>query len=282
MKKLESQSSEENISPNKGTLMMKNWLAKESASKKPEKTAEKKNGDSPIKNHDSNKMEKKVEKVIEKVKKPAKKIIDSEEEKEEEVKPVKKQTTATKSKKKTEIDDDDDEYEEDVKSSKATSKKSKSTTEKADSSTTTGAKKPANKYYAAYMRREGPKNPGSKPIPIGKKNCFEGLKFLITGVLDSIDRDECKNIVEKYGGSVVSGVTKKLDYLIVGEDAGEAKLSKADELNIKKINEDEFLKLICEKSGITNPKYEGDDQQMNVDEEEAEPTKESIVVKKKG
>jgi replication factor C subunit 1 len=285
MKRLESQSSEENISPNKGTLMMKNWLAKASSSKKTDKSVVKKNGDSPIKTHDSNKMEKKAEKLetIEKTKKPTKKIIDSEEEEEEEEeKPIKKQTKATKTKKKVEDFDDDDEDYEEIKSSKSASKKSKSTTEKADLSTTTGAKKPGNKYYAAYMRREGPKNPGSKRIPIGKKNCFEGLKFLITGVLDSIDRDECKCIVEKYGGSVVSGVTKKLDYLIVGEDAGEAKLSKADELNIKKINEDEFLELICKKSGITNPKYEDDDQQMNVDEEESEPAQEKVEVKKKG
>ena len=66
------------------------------------------------------------------------------------------------------------------------------------------------------MRRDGPKNPGSKPIPIGKPDCFSGLKFLMTGVLDSMDRDECKKIVEKYGGSCISGVTKKLNYLITG------------------------------------------------------------------
>ena len=63
MKRLESQSSEENISPNKGTLMMKNWLAKASSSKKTDKPVVKKNGDSPIKTHDSNKMEKKAEKL---------------------------------------------------------------------------------------------------------------------------------------------------------------------------------------------------------------------------
>lgn len=136
--------------------------------------------------------------------------------------------------------------------------------EKSDSTT----KKPANKFYAAYMRREGPKNPGSKPIPIGKKDCFAGLKFLITGVLDSLERDECKSIVEKYGGHVVSGVSKKLDYMIVGEDAGQSKLEKATELNIKQINEDEFLQLICAKSGIKEPKYEQEpDISMDADDE---------------
>ena len=132
----------------------------------------------------------------------------------------------------------------------------------------TKPKKGANKFYAAYMRREGPKNPGSKRVPIGKKDCFQGIKFLLTGVLDSLDREECKSIVEKYGGSVVSGVTKKLDYLIVGEDAGESKLSKAKELNVKQISEDEFLNLICLKSGIKNPTYESNEVEMNEEEEE--------------
>ena len=70
--------------------------------------------------------------------------------------------------------------------------------------------KKANKFFAAYMRREGPKNPGSKRIPIGPKNCLLGLKFLITGVMDSLDRDECANLINKYGGNLISGVTKKV------------------------------------------------------------------------
>lgn len=123
-------------------------------------------------------------------------------------------------------------------------------------------KKPGNKFYAAYMRRDGPKNPGSKPIPIGKPDCFSGLKFLMTGVLDSMDRDECKKIVEKYGGSCISGVTKKLNYLITGDDAGMSKIEKAKELNIKMVTEDEFLQLICEKSGIKNPTYESTEVDM--------------------
>lgn len=147
---------------------------------------------------------------------------------------------------------------------KKTPPKSKKESEKEESTTAkqNSAKKPGSKYYAAYMRREGPQNPGSKRIPVGNKDCFAGLKFLITGVLDSLERDECKSIIEKYGGHVVSGVTKKLDYLIVGKDAGESKLQKADELNVKKLDEDEFLQLICTKSGIKAPRYEGEDIEM--------------------
>jgi replication factor C subunit 1 len=62
---------------------------------------------------------------------------------------------------------------------------------------------------------------------------------------------------------MISGVTKKLDYLIVGEDAGQSKLEKADELKIKQINEDQFLELICQKSGIKNPIYESSNMELD-------------------
>ena len=90
-----------------------------------------------------------------------------------------------------------------------------------------------------------------------------------------MDREECKGIIEKYGGSCISGVTKKLDYLIVGEDGGQSKIEKATELNIKQINEDEFLQLICTKSGIKNPTYESSvDVEMQPNEEKENHTKE--------
>jgi replication factor C subunit 1 len=192
---------------------------------------------------------------------------------------TKKASTATKTKSaKHLIEDDDDEDDFEIisekksktSSSKSNKEKASVASDKDDKTKTTPGKKGGSKFYAAYMRREGPKNPGSKRIPIGKKDCFAGLKFLVTGVMDSLDRQECQRIIEKYGGSCISGVTKKLDYLIVGQDAGQSKLNKADELNVKQISEDQFLELICQKSGITNPKYEddGDEQmQMDVDEE---------------
>ena len=161
------------------------------------------------------------------------------------------------SKSKSKKEDSSPEVESKSKSKKAASEKLDETTSPKNKDKKAGG----SKYYAAYMRREGPKNPGSKPIPIGKNGCFKDLKFLTTGVLDSLNRDQVKDIIEKYGGTMISGVTKKLDYLIVGEDAGQSKLEKARELNVKQLNEDEFLKLICTKSGITEPKYEGENEE---------------------
>jgi replication factor C subunit 1 len=150
-------------------------------------------------------------------------------------------------------------------------------------STTPNAKKTGGggggaKFFAAYMRREGPKAPGSKLIPIGKPNCFNGLKFLNTGVLESTDRSDFERIVKQYGGAIVSSVTKKLDYLVVGNDPGHAKIKSAEELKVKQINEDEFLQLIITKSGITKPKYEGmEDMEMDMCENDENAQKESNI-----
>jgi DNA ligase (NAD+) len=73
---------------------------------------------------------------------------------------------------------------------------------------------------------------------------LEGQTFLFTGTLSKLKRSDAEEIVEKNGGSILSGVSSKLNYLVVGEDAG-SKLEKAKKINtIKIISEDQFLKLI--------------------------------------
>lgn len=68
--------------------------------------------------------------------------------------------------------------------------------------------------------------------------------FLFTGVLPTLKRSEAEEMVEQNGGQILSGVSSKLNYLVVGEDAG-SKLEKAKKINsIKIISENEFLKLI--------------------------------------
>lgn len=73
---------------------------------------------------------------------------------------------------------------------------------------------------------------------------FTGKNFLFTGKLSRFGRNEIKDIVESFGGTNLSSVSKKLDYLIVGEDAG-SKLEKAKELGtVKILTEEEFFNMI--------------------------------------
>ncbi|XP_043793318.1 replication factor C subunit 1 [Apis laboriosa] len=105
-------------------------------------------------------------------------------------------------------------------------------------------KKQSATMYQQYLQRGGARNPGSKKIPVGAEYCLAGLSFVITGVLDSLEREEAEELIKQYGGRILHQVTKKTDYIIVGDQAGPSKLSKADSLNIKKISEDDLLDLI--------------------------------------
>ena len=71
-----------------------------------------------------------------------------------------------------------------------------------------------------------------------------GLNFLFTGSLIQLKRSDAEAMVEAKGGHILSGVSSKLNYLIVGEDAG-SKLEKAKKIaSIKIITEAEFIELI--------------------------------------
>ncbi|MFT4094163.1 MAG: NAD-dependent DNA ligase LigA [Niabella sp.] len=73
---------------------------------------------------------------------------------------------------------------------------------------------------------------------------LEGVTFLFTGTMPTLKRSEAEAMAEAKGGKILSGVSAKLNYLVVGADAG-SKLDKAKKLNtVKIIDETEFLKMI--------------------------------------
>jgi DNA ligase (NAD+) len=72
---------------------------------------------------------------------------------------------------------------------------------------------------------------------------FKGLTFLFTGELKSLSRNKAAEEVEKHGGKVLSSISKKLDYLVVGENPG-SKLNKAREWNLKILSEVEFIEML--------------------------------------
>ena len=106
--------------------------------------------------------------------------------------------------------------------------------------------------YARFINRGGPKAPGSKLVPLGSPGCLNGLVFVLTGVYESLQRDEVSALVKKLGARVVTSVSKNVTHMVVGEQAGPSKLQKAALLRTKLISEDELLDLIREKSGEEN------------------------------
>ena len=80
---------------------------------------------------------------------------------------------------------------------------------------------------------------------IEKKNgLLKNYTFMITGKLSGISRAEIKSLIEENSGSTVSSVTKKLDYLIIGDKPTKRKIETAKELRIKIINQSQFLKML--------------------------------------
>lgn len=71
-------------------------------------------------------------------------------------------------------------------------------------------------------------------------NRFEGKTFVLTGTLPTLKRNEAKAIIEKFGGKASGSVSKKTDFVLAGEEAG-SKLTKAQDLGIKIISEQEFI-----------------------------------------
>ena len=74
-------------------------------------------------------------------------------------------------------------------------------------------------------------------------NRFEGKTFVLTGTLENYTRDEASKIIEKFGGKTSGTVSKKTNYVLAGEEAG-SKLSKARDLEITVITENEFQEMI--------------------------------------
>jgi DNA ligase (NAD+) len=73
-------------------------------------------------------------------------------------------------------------------------------------------------------------------------NIFEGLKFVLTGTLNTLKRNDAKKIIEDNGGKTSSSLSKNTNLLLAGEKAG-SKLKKAIELGVKVISEDEFMSI---------------------------------------
>lgn len=78
-----------------------------------------------------------------------------------------------------------------------------------------------------------------------KETIFNNKNVLVTGTLEKYKRDEIKELLDNLGANVVSSVSKKLDFLIVGTDPG-SKLEKAQNLGIRIIYEEELLSLLEE------------------------------------
>lgn len=84
----------------------------------------------------------------------------------------------------------------------------------------------------------------ARTAPVNTDNPFYGKTVVLTGTLTSLSRDEAAKLLEAAGAKIASSVSKKTDFVIAGENAG-SKLTKAQELGIRIVNnEEEMMKLL--------------------------------------
>lgn len=95
-----------------------------------------------------------------------------------------------------------------------------------------------NRAMVERLREAGLKMKAERRLV--KQGSLAGKTFMITGKLESMARSGAENWIEERGGTVLASVSKKLDYLVVGADAG-SKLAKARKLGVKEITEKELL-----------------------------------------
>ena len=81
-------------------------------------------------------------------------------------------------------------------------------------------------------------------IELKKNGLLNNKTFMITGKLEGISRAEAKSLIEENSGSIISNVSKKLDYLITGMKPTKKKIETAKKLNIKILKQEELLKML--------------------------------------
>ena len=75
-------------------------------------------------------------------------------------------------------------------------------------------------------------------------NKLKGSSFVVSGVFESLSRDELKKLIEDNGGKVSSSISSKTNYVVAGDNMGPSKKAKAESLNIPIISESDFLQMI--------------------------------------
>ena len=120
-----------------------------------------------------------------------------------------------------------------------------------------------NKNTVHYVKRKIPQSQ-TKPFQLSKESNEEliglrlkflelfgnytdklkGQTFVVSGIFESISRNELKKLIEDNGGKVSSSISSKTSYLIAGDKMGPSKREKAETLNISIISEQDFLKSI--------------------------------------
>lgn len=98
--------------------------------------------------------------------------------------------------------------------------------------------------FMNFGERKDPPHKGEKEVPEGAPDCLAGFTFVISGTLDSLEREEAEDLIKRHGGRVTGSVSKKTNYLLCDEDIEGRKSAKAKELGTAFLTEDGLFEMI--------------------------------------
>jgi DNA ligase (NAD+) len=101
-----------------------------------------------------------------------------------------------------------------------------------------------NTYIVGRLKQFGIQLEISAEQLRGQTNKLEGQSVVISGVFETLTRDELKKLIEDNGGKISSSISSKTNFIVAGENMGPSKKKKAEDLKILLINEYEFLQKI--------------------------------------
>ncbi|KAI3918099.1 hypothetical protein MKX01_041419 [Papaver californicum] len=107
--------------------------------------------------------------------------------------------------------------------------------------------------FMNFGERKDPPHKGEKEVPEGAPDCLAGKTFVISGTLDSLEREEAEDLIKRHGGRVTGSVSKKTNYLLADEDIGGRKSEKAKELGTAFLTEDGLFDLIHKSNPTKTP-----------------------------
>ncbi|XP_077509904.1 germ line transcription factor 1 isoform X1 [Amblyomma americanum] len=166
---------------------------------------------------------------------------------------------------------------------KPTSKKEKPVSvkeeapKKAAPATTPAQRRGNAASYQSYLNREGPRLLGTRDIPEGTPGCLKGMTIVMTGVLECIERDDARALLDRCGAKITQSVSRNTTYLVAGRDSGPAKIRKAEECKVNIIDENELYELIESHSSKDSKSKKEEAKVKEELEEEGAPRKKRRV-----
>jgi len=105
---------------------------------------------------------------------------------------------------------------------------------------------PENLQLIASLKKAGIQlsKPDTATTATGQSLPLLGKNFLISGTFQNFEREALKELIKKKGGNLLTGVSRKLDYLIIGNNPGPSKITEAQALGIPMIDETKILEML--------------------------------------